>query len=146
MVTFEAELSTSSLEALIKDLDKYKKDLDNSLYAINEAIAERAYELLMIYTPELTGELKESIQKGITSEFAMLYTNNDHALFAELGTGVVGKNSPHPAAAENGWVYDYKNQNWKGYGGRKYMYQTYIDIEKELTQIAESVLRQRGLI
>lgn len=146
MVRFEAELSVSSLEALIKDLEKYQKDLDNSMYAINEAIANKAYELLMIYTPYLTGELRESIQKEITSEFARLYTDNDHAMFAEFGTGVVGKGKPHPKAAENGWVYDYKDQNWTGYEGRKYMYQTYIDIQKELIPIAEQVLKQRGLI
>lgn len=146
MVTFEAELSQSSIEALIKDLKKYQKDLDNSLYAINEEIANRAYELLMVYTPKLTGELRESIQKEVTSEFARIYTDNDHALFAEFGTGVVGKGKPHPAAADNSWVYDYKNQNWTGYEGRQYMYHTYQDIEKELIQIAERVLKQRGLI
>ena len=160
MATFEAELSVSSLEALIKDLDKYQKDLDNCLISINQAIADEVYNLVMSYIPEFTGELKASVQKEITREYARVYTDNDHAQFAEFGTGIVGANNPHPQATAQGWSYDvnehgekgwvYKGTDgyyWtKGYEGRQYMYKSYIDIQKELIPIAERVLRQRGLI
>ena len=166
MVTFEAELSVSSLETLIKDLEKYQKDLDNCLISINQAIADKVYEIVMSRVPykNSSGELMASIQKEVTKEFARVYTVNDHALFAEFGTGIIGADNPHPEASVQGWTYDvngHGEKGWfynkgtteepdiywtKGYEGRQYMYRAYIDIQKELTQIAEQVLKQRGLI
>lgn len=161
MKTFEAELSASSLKNLIKDLNKYQKDLDNSLKHINEAIADEVYKLVMQYVPDLTGDLKASVQKEVTQEYARVFTDNEHSEFAEFGTGIVGSNNPHPEASSQGWTYDvnnhgekgwvYKGKNGityrtKGYTGRKYMYKSYIEIQKELIPIAERVLKQRGLI
>lgn len=146
MVTFETELSTSSLEALIKDLDKYVNNLDKNIYSINEAIAIEAEKIVNQYVPVDKGDLQRSIKNEVTKEYARIYTENDHALFAEFGTGVVGKGKPHEFAEQNGWVYDHKNQGWVGYEGRRYMYYTYIDMQEKLKTIAEEVLRQRGLI
>lgn len=161
MKTFEAELSESSLKKLVKGLEQYQKDLDNSLYDINEAIADEIYILVMQYVPKLSGELSASIQKEITKEYAEVFTDNEHSEFAEFGTGIVGANNPHPTASSDGWVYDinshgekgwvYRSKDgvtyWtKGYEGRQYMYKTYIEIQKELIPIVERVLKQRGLI
>ena len=146
MVTFEAELSASSLQNLIKKLNKYQQDLESCSYNINQAIAIEAEKIVNQYVPVDKGDLKRSIKKEITKEYAEVYTNSDHALFAEFGTGITGKGKPHEFAEQNGWEYDHKNQGWVGYDGRKYMYKTYIDIQKELVPIAERVLKQRGLI
>lgn len=146
MVTFEAELSTGSLEALIKDLDKYVDNLDKTIYSINEAIAIEAEKIVNQYVPIRKGDLQRSIKKEIAKEYARIYTDNDHALFAEFGTGVEGKRKSHPKYEEYGWVYDIHKQNWTGYVGHKYMYKTYIDMQERLKPIAEEVLRRRGLI
>lgn len=146
MITFEAELSVSSLEALIEKLDKYAKSLDEATTDINKAIAERGYDLVMKNVPVLTGELKNSIQSEYNSEYARIYTDNEHAAYAEFGTGVVGKSKPHELADKNGWIYDYKNQGWQGYVGRKYMYHSYITLKQELNGIAKDVLTRKELI
>jgi hypothetical protein len=165
MVEFKAELSQSSIDALIKDLKKYQQDLDNSLISINQAIADKVYELVMSKVPRGTsGDLARSIEKEVTKEFARVYTTNEHALYAEFGTGIVGAKSPHPEAEAQGWLYDINShgeEGWfynkgtrenpdiywtKGYAGKKYMYYAYIEIQKKLEQITTEVLKQRGLI
>ena len=147
MKTFECELSVSSLEALIKDLDKYTKDLEESTVHINKAIAERGKEIVLSNVPVDKGDLQRSIDNEYNSEYARVYTEGtDHAWFAEFGTGVRGKGNPHPKYEEHGWEYDFRNQDWTGYVGHKYMYRSYITLKEELTSIAKEVLKQRGLI
>lgn len=163
MITFEAELSASSLEALITKLDKYAKSLDEATTDINKAIAERAEELVKTNVHSEAydeGDLEESIQSEYNSEYARVYTENDHAAYAEFGIGIVGEGS-HPEALAKGWVYDknahgdkgwfYTDKNGKkwftrGYTGRKYMYNSYITLKQELNDIAKDVLKRKELI
>lgn len=146
MKTFEAELSVSSLEALIKDLDKYIKDLEESQIEINKAVAERGKEIVLSNVPVDKGNLQRSIDCEYNNEYARVFTNNDHAWYAEFGTGVTGKRNPHPKYEEYDWIYDIHKRNWTGYVGHKYMYRSYITLKEELTSIAKEVLKRKGLI
>lgn len=166
MKIFKAELSTSSLDALVKKLENYPKELENSLISINQEIANRVYELVMVKVPHAnsTGDLMSSIKKEVTKEFARVYTDNPHAAFAEYGIGVIGAENPHPEASVQGWQYDVNKHGRKGwyynkgtrenpdiywtagYAGVQYMYKTYIDIQPELEPLVDKVLKQRGLI
>lgn len=143
MISFKAELSVNSFKNLQKEIKDYNSRLKDSVIYINEALAARAYDLVIQYVPVDTGALMDSIVQEITSEFAKIYTDKEYALFVEFGTGIRGKSSPHPQQSKEGWTY---GENYTGQKASKYMWNTYLDMEKEMKSIAEKVLQERGLL
>ena len=145
MITFEAELSVNSLKQLSKKLEQYGKDLENSTIHINEALADEMYDVALQNTPVVTGELKGSINKEFNKDYARVYTDKEYAKYVEFGTGVRGKDT-HPRAKEANWEYDYNQTGYKGFTARKFMYNTYLDMDARKLEIARKVLKERGLL
>lgn len=55
----------------------------------------------------------EETSKGITIH---VKNDNEHNTYKEFGTGVVGKNAPHPSSGkETGWIYDVNEHGEKGW-------------------------------
>ncbi len=81
--------------------------------------------------PVDTGDLQSSIGMTIELDGRIVYGTISaiagHAQFVEFGTGVIGRASPHGELPQSGvpitgaYVYDYKNQNWKGMAARPYL-------------------------
>lgn len=104
-----------SINSAITILKNQRKMLDVSLQDSISELTKKGYEYMVAIVPEDTGTLKSSIkwefdninQKGIIS------VGTDYAVFVEYGTGIVGKNSPHPGAKD--WRYDINNHGVKGW-------------------------------
>ena len=110
------------------------------------------------YNAVYTGELLNSInyeqgaviQSGATW---IVYTGCDWAKFVEFGTGIVGKQNPHPDTGIIGWKYDvndhgeagwfyYLDGKWhwtKGMPSRPFMYETSIELAEKIAKVAKEV-------
>lgn len=166
---FEFELSETSIQGLIKNLELYQEALKNSKEAILKELSQYTKERIQMYISESTGngsyvptgELLNSVQiSAIANDMVRVFTNNEHAVFAEFGTGVTGLGG-HPKSNEFGWVYDSNNhgdKGWfytaedgeiywtKGENAHQFMYRAWIDLQENYMDIVKKVLRERGLI
>lgn len=108
MPTFKAELSVSSIDALIRDVETYKSKLEatpqkitNSLVNIGVAeIEKNIHDVRDKSGNELA--VAASMFFGDTG-FACM--QGEQAAYLEFGTGEVGASSPHPQADASGWQY-----------------------------------------
>ena len=164
--TFEFYLSESSINDLVKKLEKYQKELQDSKKYILEALADYAYSRVKENIINTVGKggypstdtLLNSIEKSpIMNDMISVYTDLAYAKYVEFGTGIVGSNNPHPQAAEQGWSYD-KQTGWRYIGSdgnsyyteglepHQFMYNAWIDLKNNYIDIARKVLKERGLI
>lgn len=160
--TLTADLSISSIRQLQKDLEKYKSDITYKARLLAEKLSERGVEIARVKVAEYdaiyTGELLASINYeygGVIQDGAkwIVYTDCPWAPFVEFGTGIVGASSPHPNTSIVGWKYDvnehgekgwfyFKDGEWhwtKGMPSRPFMYETSMELMKEITKVAKEV-------
>lgn len=166
---FEFELSETSIEGLIKNLKNYEETLKASKEAVLKALSEYTKERIQMYISESTGngsyvptgELLDSVQiSDIVNDMVRVFTDSEHAVFAEFGTGVTGSGG-HPKSNELGWVYDSNNHGEKGWfytaedgkvywtkgeKAHQFMYRAWSDLQDNYMDIVKKVLRERGLI
>ena len=91
---------------------------------IDESLEEMAQELVGMAKTNLRDEpfnsypieLEQSIEYSRPSKYnARVKADAGFAAYVEYGTGIVGRGSPHPEAAERGVVYDRNNHGNKGW-------------------------------
>jgi len=138
------KLTTRSIENAIKQVQEYKRELDDKVKALIKALVDKGVEIAKAQVRELgavyTGELEESIT-GFFDEslgIGIIKTNCPYAVYVEFGTGVTGKRSPHPTPmgwkydvnerGEDGWWYfNDRDKKWhwtSGMASRPFMYNT----------------------
>jgi hypothetical protein len=81
--------------------------------------------------PVVTGDLKDSgavqVQWKGQRVTSLVTFSAGHAAFVEFGTGIRGRGTypydlPQTGTPVTGsWVYDYKNQDWKGFAAQPYL-------------------------
>ena len=98
-------LSKSSVEQLKKDLEAYRNDLPRKCALISQRLAELGVEVAKSSVVDLdavfTGELYNSIhienrQSNKNSVVLAVVADSKHAIYVEMGTGMVGAESPYP--------------------------------------------------
>lgn len=159
---FKADLSVSSIRNLQKQLQDYQKDLVRKCEEFVRRLAERGVDIAKMkitdYDAIYTGELLASInaeQGAVIQNGArwIVYTNCPWAKFVEFGTGIVGKNSPHPGTSIVGWKYDvnehgekgwfyFRDGEWhwtKGLPSRPFMWETSLQLTQEIVKTAKEV-------
>lgn len=147
-----ANLSQKSIENLIKNLKDYSKELKNAkryvLQALSEYTQERAkYHLQqsLIHLEESTGQLSDSINiQYISDEVAKVYTDLYYSAFVEFGTGARGVESEYGSKMFGD--IPYQTEYLSGQPAHRYMYNAVMDLKVDYIQIAEGVLKERGLI
>lgn len=146
------ELSQQSLNKAKKQLqdfvDNYKKGISNSIKTATEAMYNKTLEYcyangISNHTDAIHWEYDE------TSNVGKVWTNDWTLIFNEMGTGIVGKNSPHPSPSEpfKDWKYDvnaHGEEGWrypradgtygwtKGLPSRHMFYSAFQDIKNEI--------------
>jgi hypothetical protein len=155
------KLSEDSISKAIREVERYKGELKNKVHLLIERLTDYGVEVAKAQVRELgavyTGELEESITGyySPSTQVGIIKTDVPYAVYVEFGTGVVGKDSSHPAADLQGWIYDVNNhgeagwlyfndrdQKWhwtKGMGSRPFMYNTVQILEMECMRIAKEV-------
>lgn len=157
-----ADLSERSLREAARQIESYKNDVIKKCRTFAERLADRGIEIAEMKISEhhavYTGELWASIQKtpGMVLQYGsayIVYTDCPWAQYVEFGTGIVGKNSPHPNRSIVGWKYDvnkhgeagwwyYRDGKWhwtKGMPSRPFMYETDVELMMEIAKIAKEV-------
>lgn len=103
---------------IMKAASIFKGMQDEVRKRISQAIKNSLEEGLEYMIPKIpvdTGDLRESAHV-VFKEGSLegeLVVDSDHAIYVEFGTGIVGKNSPHPEK-DSGW-YDVNNHGEKGW-------------------------------
>lgn len=167
-------LSTREVSQAIRELDRIKRDVDTKAKALVRRLVEEGKRIAKVKVLEMdavyTGNLHAEID-GYFSEssgIGLIHTGNAwYAVFVEFGTGVRGKNSPHPEATKHGWKYDTNNhgeEGWyypttdpnlirytapdgttygwtRGFEHRPFFYETAIELEDLCHQIKKEVFR-----
>ena len=150
MVRFNANLSSSSLESLIKQLNTHGKKLVEAQRDVLQALADYVYDRIMFYVPVDTGRLKSSFEKEVSNEIAKVYTDLFYAKYVEFGTGIRGKSENNQEGKYDTKYTDIKsltyNESYQGQPARKFIYKAVQDLEQNYVEIAKNVLRKKGLI
>lgn len=136
-------LTTSSIDAAIKEVKGRKQYLERRIRAACDEIAGRAVELcranLLAETSKQSGDLYNSIKAEVVYDGdrkggkfrVLLKADSKHALYVEFGSGIEGAKSPHPQAGK--WKGgDYKEKGWYTAAEGKDMAQMYGWVPLEL--------------
>ena len=107
--------SLESVNSAVNKLRSYQKNLGVTANELIKKLTQQGYEYIVTIAPEDTGNLKSSItwEFDSQSQKGTIKIGTDYAVFVEYGTGIVGKNSPHPKGGN--WRYDVNNHGIKGW-------------------------------
>jgi HK97 gp10 family phage protein len=152
-------LDETEIDKAIQKVKSYKTTFLNKCGKLVEVLTQEGAEIAKVQVAQLdavyTGELMNSIDGYFdsTTGVGIIRADAYYAIYVEFGTGVVGKQSPHPNP--NGWQYDVNNhgdKGWvyyddendkfrwtKGFKSRPFMYNTARQLEKECARIAREV-------
>lgn len=159
-------LSKASVEKLKKDLEAYRNDLQRKLVVFTQRLAELGVDVAKASVVDLdavfTGELYRSIhaeQREVSQNrvvFAVV-ADSSHAIYVEMGTGLVGAESPYPgnlpavyaqgktirqlADGRYGWFYERDGQWYftEGMPSRPFMYFASMEMQNKVVKIAKEV-------
>jgi len=159
--SIEMGLSKQSINQAIREVKLFQNELREKCWELVEALTMEGAEIAKMQVASMdavyTGELEQSIQ-GIffpSERCGFVIANAPYAIYVEYGTGIVGKNDPHPEAEGNydydvhnhgyaGWFYrnDRDGQvHWtKGFVSRPFMYNTLKWLEEAAPERASEIL------
>lgn len=100
------ELSVDSVAAAEKQVEAYGKSLEEKCDELARRLVELGVEVAKITVRKDTGDLESAIgfEKVGEGEYLVI-VENDHAIFVEFGTGVVGQGT-YPGKLIDGYGYD----------------------------------------
>jgi hypothetical protein len=167
--TIEVRLDPKSIENAIKELEAYKKEVEQKARLLVQRLTDYGAEIARIKIVELdavdTGGLLSGVNGYYDPATMMGYVKvtSDHAAFIEFGTGVVGMAAPHPNAeylskaswgyatgqkifttkdGVTGWIYPNDNGEFvftTGNESRPFMYQTALILRSVFPMMAMGV-------
>lgn len=107
-------------------------DMANSVTEVTKFVHRQTKLLVKAYTGELRDSIHMKIEKNKNDVSGIVFTNNDHAVFQEFGTGVTG-DATYPYKNELDFDLAYK-EDWKGIKAQPYMYPS-LQIGKKYAQM-----------
>lgn len=156
-------LSVKEVQEAIKQVEAYKKELNNKCQLLVQALTDKGIEIAKFNVRSLgafyTGELEQSINGyySPTLGTGIIYAGAFYAVYVEFGTGIRGSEASHPLSGKTGWYYDvnnhgesgwvYYNENdgsyhWTdGMPSRPFMYETGRELELICEKIAKVVFK-----
>lgn len=151
-------LDAKELGRTIKELQAYKKDFIAKTKTFMSQLVDAGVEIARNEVIDLgafdSGQLANSFNGTVMytdgKDKGLIITNCPWAAFCEFGTGVVGADNPHPTMpwaydinshGEAGWVYFADGRfHWtKGMPSRPFMYNTALELERRIPEIAKGV-------
>ena len=161
MPKIKATLSAKSLDKAIAEIEAYRRKVEKfPEKAVEKAVemgVEQAKDLAMYMLAYDSGQLVDGIIGETDGDKGRIVSTAFHTMFVEFGTGVRGKEEPHPEYFAMGWKYDvnehgeagwfYKGDDgkvhWtKGMPSRPFMHDTAQMMKEAIPWIAETVLEE----
>lgn len=162
-------LDPKSIDKAIKELNKYKKEVENKTVTLVQRLTDLGANLVRVKIVEMgayaTGELLSGVDGYFspTLNAGFIRVTSDHVAFVEFGTGVVGQQNPHKSGeylslaswgyatggkifttkdGRVGWIYPTDEGGFRfteGMPSRPFMYETALELERQYMQIAKEV-------
>lgn len=159
MPKYTIKLNPKDIGRVIKDIEKYKRELTEKVNLLIEKLTDYGVQVAKAQVRELgawyTGELESSIEGYFSPSVGVgiIKAGAPYAVYVEFGTGIVGKSQPHPSPdnwrydinnhGDSGWWYFNDNtgrMQWtKGMPSRPFMYNTARELENACERIAREV-------
>lgn len=116
-------LDEGSIQKAINDVQKLRTDLAEALADLARYVTEElgvgiAKMFIAQYPAIMTSALVESINGKYNTKMheGEIFTEVEYAVLVEYGTGIVGKNTPHPGRDDPDWI----NPSGTIVGGKTY--------------------------
>lgn len=167
--TINVTLDPKSIQAAIKELRKYKLDIQKKTQRLVQKLTDYGAEVARIKIVNMGAVYSGELLAGVDGYFSPLLNvgfvrvTNDHVAFVEFGTGVVGKANPHKNGeylskaawqyatgpkiittrdGRVGWIYPTDDGGFRfteGMKARPFMYETALQLQRRFPQIAKEV-------
>ena len=163
--------SQSSIQNAIKALQSYQDSLTYKCQLLAEKLAEKGVEIARVQISDLDAVFTSELLQSVHSEYKgsikgggvwAVVADSSHALYVELGTGIIGKANPYKgtlpegvdwqyasgktirqlADGRYGWFYKGKDGNWyftEGMPSRPFMYNTANELRSIIVSTAKEV-------
>lgn len=169
MPTFVSKITASDLRKLQRDIDNYKNSLTYKCQIFVQRLAEIGVEIARIQIMELDAVFNSELLQSIHSENGgavkngavyFVVADSEHAIFVEIGTGIIGAQHPYPGNlpeytkyaqgktihhtkdGKYGWFYQDANGDWyftEGMPSRPFMYNTTLELLARVPVIAKEI-------
>ena len=166
-------LSQSSIQTATKQLRDYQNSLAYKCQMVAQKLAEKGVEIARVQIADLDAVFTSELLSSIHSEYEgstkcggvwAVVTGSSHAAFVEMGSGIIGKQSPYPgklpdgvtwnyasgktirqlADGRYGWFYPSDDGNWyftEGMPSRPFMYYTSLQLMKIVEKTVKEVFK-----
>ena len=158
-----------SLGKGLRQLAAYKKRVQNRTSLLVQKLTDYGAEIARIKIVNMGAYYSGELLSGVSGYYSPILNagfvkvTSDHVAFVEFGTGVVGQNSPHKNGeylalaawdyasgpkifttkdGRVGWIYPTDDGGFRfteGMGSRPFMYETALQIQRDLDKIAKEV-------
>lgn len=121
MKTIKTELSISSLDKLLSSIEQYKEKVSSLEHSLPQGLAKKAEKYISINISEILdkdGNIDVGVGTYAFGDTALAFISGTQAAYIEYGTGINGKNEPHPLATDIGWDYMTGQRIFKTKDGR----------------------------
>ena len=169
MKTITVRLDPASVAAAIKELEQYKKDVENKARLFVQRLTDYGAEIARIKIVGLGAYYSGELLSGVDGYYSpslnagFVRVTSDHVAFVEFGTGVKGQASPHKNGeylskaawqyatgakifttkdGRVGWIYPTDDGGFRfteGMQSRPFMYETALELQREFPRIAREV-------
>lgn len=169
MKNIEIRLDPKSVEKAIKELQAYKKEVEQKARLLVQRLTYYGAEIARIKIVDMGAVYSGELLSGVDGYFSPLLNagfvkvTSDHVAFVEFGTGVVGQQSPHTNGeylskaswgyatgqkifttkdGKVGWIYPTDDGGFRfteGMKSRPFMYQTALELQREFPRMAKEV-------
>lgn len=169
MKNIEIRLDPKSVEKAIKELQAYKKEVEQKARLLVQRLTDYGAEIARIKIVDMGAVYSGELLSGVNGYFSPLLNagfvkvTSDHVAFVEFGTGVVGQQSPHTNGeylskaswgyatgqkifttkdGKVGWIYPTDDGGFRfteGMKSRPFMYQTALELQREFPRMAKEV-------
>ena len=157
------------LEDGIKELEKYKSRVAERTRLLVQKLTDYGAEIVRVKIINMGAYYSGELYSGVSGYYSptlnagFVKVASDHVAFVEFGTGVVGRNSPHTNGeylskaawsyasgskifttkdGRVGWIYPTDDGGFRfteGMVARPFMYETALELEREVTRMAKEV-------
>ncbi len=169
MKTINVRLDPKSVASAIKELEKYKKDVEKKTRLLVQRLTDLGAEVVRVKIVSMGAYYSGELLSGVNGYYSptlnagFVKVTNDHVAFVEFGTGVVGQANPHKNGeylakaawqyatgpkifttqdGRVGWIYPTDDGGYRfteGMESRPFMYETALELQSKFPQIAKEV-------
>lgn len=171
MKTIHVELDPNSIKKAIKELEKYKNDIQKKTRVLVQRLTDLGANVVRVKIVKMGAYYSGELLSGVDGYYSpnlnagFIKVSSDHVAFVEFGTGVVGaanshKNGEYLAKAawgyasgpkifttkdgRVGWIYPTDDGGYRfteGMKSRPFMYETALELQRKFPQIVKKVFR-----